>query len=279
MDLYQAIPEQDLFPNATGELTVHAEAETMTGGPTDGNGSYSVTVTTKTEVVYTDTALGFTTTVPAGESFSYDLYLDWSIADAYNFSLAASSSLTAAGFDVVVAEGNAEVDIVVSADLTIAGSMDVVNGMVAYGGLTTGEAVNLNMVIARIFTDRNNWTIATASTAETTDLEVNVSFQDSKGQTREDQALIDAKLTAQGEIVNEAASVTLDGYLGGYWTVSVIDDKGNERTVGIQIDSLDDVSLKAGRFTLGHFSAEELYAKYNILVDRIDGSTLVFCLA
>lgn len=91
----------DLFPNATGVITVSANGS-IVGDEFAGTVSYDVNVSYDTDVTFTDPESGAQATVSAGASLSHTIVVDWNKTDEQNWTVNADTQATVANVNVVV---------------------------------------------------------------------------------------------------------------------------------------------------------------------------------
>ncbi len=141
------------------------------------------------------------------------------------------------------------------------------------GTIPEGESLPLRVVLAWSYTDKDHWRVETRGTVATGSegLAVRVAYADAPGQYREQDVTVHADLTVAGWVKDQDATVTWDGSVTGSCTASWEGEHGRTHTAGIEIQNMDDIALVLGRFTVGHFSAEDLYQRYRFAVERENG--------
>ncbi len=141
------------------------------------------------------------------------------------------------------------------------------------GTIAEGESLPLRVEVLWKYTDKDNWRVETRSTVTTgaEGLAVRVTYPDASGESQEEDVTVHADLTVAGWVENQDATITWDGSVTGSCTASWEGEHGRTRTAGIQIQGADDISLIIGRFTIGHFSAEDLYKRYRFAVEAASG--------
>jgi hypothetical protein len=94
----------DRWPNAQGQLNIIA-AGTLTGTANAGTATYDVEAKWLTEGVFTDPVSGVVAKVAQGSAIEYNLNVQWSYTDDFNWSISASSDLAGQGTLTVIDDG------------------------------------------------------------------------------------------------------------------------------------------------------------------------------
>jgi hypothetical protein len=83
----------DLNPDVSGQIHVTATG-TETGDPSAGTATYAATVDIDADVVSTNPETGVITTIPAGATWSYLLFVEWTMTDSENWEVTATATTT-----------------------------------------------------------------------------------------------------------------------------------------------------------------------------------------
>ena len=83
----------DSFPDASGQIHVTATG-TETGDPSAGDATFSATVEVGADISVTNPDTGVVTTIPAGASLSYLLFVEWTMTDGDNWEVTATATTT-----------------------------------------------------------------------------------------------------------------------------------------------------------------------------------------
>jgi hypothetical protein len=131
----------DRFPDSSGQIHVTATG-TQTGDEFAGTATFTATVDVDVDVVTTNPDTGVVTTVPAGASWSYVLFVEWTMTDSENWAVTATATTSVNVPDVTVDDAGVIVTVDVVGDREVISSRARTNKKSSHSRSFSGSVTN-----------------------------------------------------------------------------------------------------------------------------------------